>query len=236
MQTGDTNLRGRNSLPRLIAWLSLVMLAAACGPWIPDSIRSLWMIFGAFGLTAAVGLGVTRRIRALQKMQHRTQVFEERILKVLTPLAAKRAEASRIREAIRHIAEDYQKDARDGHERRFEPRIPVQIPAYLRPAGDAQAPGSLCQDNSSKVTIADFSSRGIRLSHEKPLDYRTVLVTFDLLDGHRMSLTAQLLWTQQQVDGKYASGGTVLELRPLDAHAAMNSRKKQELQQVSLTA
>lgn len=213
------------------------MLAAALGPSIPGSFRSVWLIFGALGLASAVGLDVTWRVRGLQKARRRAHVFEQRVLKVLTPLAAASAEASRIRDALRRIAEDYQKGVEYPHERRFEPRIPVQIPAHLRPVGDDYERRISSPQHSLKVMISEFSSIGIRLSHEKRLDNAAVVVvTFDLLDGRKMSLTAQLHWMQRQFDGTYASGGTVLDLRPLDLHSAKSFRKKQELQKVPLTA
>lgn len=191
------------------------MLAAAWGPSIPASCRTPWMIFGALGLAAAVGLDIARRIRRLQTTKRHAQVIEQRVVKVLTPLAATEAEPSKIRETLQRIAEDYQQGAKHSHERRFEPRMPVQIPAHMKPVladVERRAPK---QQGSSEVVISEFSSRGIRLSHKTRLRHGTVILNFDLLDGQSMSLTVQLHWTQHQVDGTFASGGTVLNFCPL---------------------
>jgi hypothetical protein len=196
------------------------MLAAAWGPSIPGLFRALWMNFGALGLVSAIGLDVTWRIRQFQKIRRRARVVEQRVRKVLTPLAATGAEASRIRNALQRIAEDYQKGLKHGHDGRFEPRIPVQIPAHLRPVGDDGERRSPIQQHALKVVISEFSSRGIRLSHENLLNHDTVVVSFDLLDGQTMSLTAQLHWTQDQDDGTFASGGTVLDFYPQSGHSA----------------
>lgn len=215
---------GRNAFPNMIAWLSLVMLAAAWGPYFPGALRALWMNFGALGLASAVGLDVARRIRQSQRTQRCSRVVEQRVVKELTSLAARGAKAASIRVSLQRIAENHQHGATRSNERRSEPRIPVEIHAHLKPVDNVERRNPDQQPPMS-VVITELSSKGIRLSHENRIDHGKVVVTFDLRAGRSMSLTAQLQWMQFQADGTYASGGTVLDLYPLPDHATKSIAK-----------
>jgi len=57
------------SIAHLIAWLSVCMLAAAWGSVLGPGWTLPWMHWGAFGLAAAVGLGVSDRLRAERRNQ-----------------------------------------------------------------------------------------------------------------------------------------------------------------------
>ena len=51
------------SMPSLIAWLSVCLLAAAWGHTLDQHWQAVWRQTGAFGLAAAVGLGALERMR-----------------------------------------------------------------------------------------------------------------------------------------------------------------------------
>jgi ABC-type transport system involved in cytochrome bd biosynthesis fused ATPase/permease subunit len=67
----------RKSLSAYIAWLSTCLLAAAAGHLIDDHVRTTWLLLGAFGLVAAVGLQIASRTfqsRQNQKLQSANQL------------------------------------------------------------------------------------------------------------------------------------------------------------------
>ena len=73
----------RKSLSAYIAWISTCLLAAAAGHLIDDFTRVTWILLGAFGLVAAVGLQVASRTfesRQNQKLQRANQRRIERQL------------------------------------------------------------------------------------------------------------------------------------------------------------
>jgi len=80
---GAAAMTDRKSLSAYIAWLSTCLLAAAAGHLIDDYTRTTWLLMGAFGLVAAVGLQIASRTfvsRQNQKLQRANQRRIERQL------------------------------------------------------------------------------------------------------------------------------------------------------------
>jgi hypothetical protein len=69
----------RKSLSAYIAWLSTCLLAAAAGRLIDDYTRTTWLLFGAFGLVAAVGLQIASRTFDTRQNQKLQRVNQRRI-------------------------------------------------------------------------------------------------------------------------------------------------------------
>ena len=71
----------------LIAWLSVCMLAAAWGAKMGPEWVASWRQWGAFGLSAAVGLNIADRMRAAKRRRQAEataqQVIERRISTVI---------------------------------------------------------------------------------------------------------------------------------------------------------
>jgi hypothetical protein len=56
------------SLTTKIAWISTCLLAGGASTLFNESVRIAWMIWGCFGLSAAVGLDVVARARDRARM------------------------------------------------------------------------------------------------------------------------------------------------------------------------
>ena len=190
------------------------MLAAAWGTELSSELRVLWKDFGLLGLAAAIGLETTRRARLYRTMRHGPKPLHQRVMEVLTKLAAEGADTDEIRNSLRWIAEAMQEGKlRDGP--RTHVRIPVAIPVLLTPVGRRQV-GE--QEQSIKASICEISATGVGLLHRDRILHRKVSLTFDLLDAdqldvHSMALIVEFHWSQRQVDGTYASGGKVIDIR-----------------------
>ena len=206
------NAPGRSCAASLIGWLSVVMLAAAWGTELSSELRVLWKDFGLLGLAAAIGLETTRRARLFRTMRHGPKPLHQRVMEVLTRLAAEGASTDEIRNSLRWIAEAMQEGGlRDGL--RTHVRIPVEIPVLLTPVGRRHV-----GKQGVKASICELSATGVGLLHRDPIVDRKVSLTFDLLDAdqldvHSMALIVEFHWSQRQVDGTYASGGKVIDIR-----------------------
>jgi hypothetical protein len=78
----------RKSLRSTIAWLSICLLAAGWGPMCDPEVRRLWAIFGAFGLSAALGLDVVQRARAVFRRRDQRNLVQQRIRRNLETMVA----------------------------------------------------------------------------------------------------------------------------------------------------
>ncbi len=77
--SGIIDLARKTTLPALIAWLSVCMIAAGWGPELTPSLRQWWGWMGLFGLTAAVGLELSARSRSLLKIRSQVKTTNLRI-------------------------------------------------------------------------------------------------------------------------------------------------------------
>lgn len=73
-----------NSLATSIAWVSTCLLAGGAGTLLSESARTMSMLWGCFGLVAAVGLDVVRiEVAAHVRARMRNHVLELIALKRL---------------------------------------------------------------------------------------------------------------------------------------------------------
>jgi hypothetical protein len=80
-------LARKTTLPALIAWLSVCMIAASWGPELGPSLCESWGWTGLFGLTAAVGLELTERSRLLLKIRSQVNTTNQRIDRTIADAA-----------------------------------------------------------------------------------------------------------------------------------------------------
>ena len=208
-------------LTRLIAYMSLCMLAAAFGALVGPAWSRWWAIFGAFGLASAVGLDVLHRSRArLAADTLRKQLAlkaERKLDEVLGDL--------RSSGAIRTVLRRFQPGATDPTPQdtngQAEPRVPLDTPVtitrLLRYSGKAV-------DRLGKPVagrVKDISRCGVGLAHDQRLERGPVLLEFELESGKPLQLVADVLWCELQDGGCYFSGGKILEVvSPSEARPA----------------
>ena len=92
-----------NSLATMIAWVSTCLLAAGISTLFSDSTRQMWMMWGSFGLAAAVGLDVVARFREHLRTEELKRIVTNRYERELQMQAAERRATAAIREAVRCI-------------------------------------------------------------------------------------------------------------------------------------
>jgi hypothetical protein len=128
-------------LTKLIAYLSLCMLAAAFGAIIGPAWSQWWAIFGSFGLASAVGLDVAGRLRARLADDARDTQVAMKAAQRLDDILSARDAVDVLRSAFRQLQQG----------RRLAsiqvPRATVQSVAD-RPS-DEHHHGLLCGDSAS---------------------------------------------------------------------------------------
>ena len=90
-------------LTRLIAYLSLCMLAAAFGAMVGPAWSRWWAIFGTFGLASAVGLDVLNRARARRADHTRRRRLALKAERKLDEMMGDMESSDAIRAALRQF-------------------------------------------------------------------------------------------------------------------------------------
>jgi hypothetical protein len=200
------------SIPSLIGWLSVCLLAAALGRSLDAQWQVIWAEMGAFGLAAAVGLGSLERIRQARLQRSRDQALKARFECGLARLNQHSATIDAINAAVRKLAQQASLGTQgklgkaQRNRRRDQMAMLEDYPLEIMPVADHP-------EFDGKMTPIDgllqqISSRVVSFEHTESISTRTVLLTFQLVDT-RLSFVVDVTWTQK-VDGAYSSGGTVL--------------------------
>jgi hypothetical protein len=206
--------RFTTSIPTLIAWLSLCLLAAAWGHALDAQWQTIWSEIGAFGLAAAVGLGALEKTRAARAERVYNRVMQTRVECGLARLNEHSAAVDSINTAVRRLAEHAAK--RRSSEIASVPRVKrhgqtqllSDTPLEIVPVEDQDEPFDSKSVAPITGALRQISSQGVTFEHVQPFVARIVLLTFKLTD-EQLSFVVDVMWSQQTADG-YTSGGTVL--------------------------
>jgi hypothetical protein len=217
----DDNAAKSAPLTRLIAYLSLCMLAAAFGAMVGPAWSRWWVIFGTFGLVSAVGLDVLNRSRARLANQTRRKQLSLQAERKLDEMLSEMASSSAIRAALRQFQPGATDSTRQGTTCQAELRLPLNkaatITRLLQSSGDA----GYRLGESLAGRVRNISHYGFGLAHDQRLERGIVLLKCDLENGEPLRFIADVLWCELQDSGCYFSGGKILEvISPSDAQAA----------------
>ena len=198
-------------LTKVIAYLSLCMLAAAFGSLLGPTWSRWWAIFGVFGLTSALGLDTLNRSRTRHQDRTRQRRLKQKAEQKLEEILIDMEAHSAIGAALRQLQPDSAAPAARIADRRVEPRLTLSKPATITPlvqdADDLRyrpgvaVAGSMC----------DISHGGFRLAHAQWLEPGFILLDSGFETGDPIRFIAEVLWCERQKDG-YRSGGKILEV------------------------
>ncbi len=202
------------SIPTLIAWLSLCLLAAAFGHALDAQWQIIWAEAGAFGLASAVGLGALEKTRAARAERVYNRVMQMRVECGLARLNEHSAAVDSINTAVRRLVEhasmrrstDVASAPRV--KRRWQTQLLSDTPLEIVPVEDQDEPFDSKSVTPITGALRQISSQGVTFEHEEAFAARIVLLTFKLTD-EQISFVVDVMWSQKTVDG-YTSGGTVL--------------------------
>jgi hypothetical protein len=211
--SADDDAVKSSPLPRLIAYLSLCMLAAAFGAMIGPVWSRWWAIFGVFGLASAVGLDVLNRSRArLADRRRREQLAlgaERKLDKMMDDLESSGAIHAALRQFQPGAPDPTPEDAHCHAEPRLPLDKPVTIMRLLR-----YSSGAIDRLGEPLVgRVRNISRHGFGLAHDQRLERGLVLLKFDLENGEPIQFVADVFWCELQESGCYFSGGKILGLK-----------------------
>jgi len=207
----DGDVAKSSPLTRLIAYLSVCMLAAAFGAMVGPAWSRWWAIFGAFGLASALGLDALNRSRAQRADRTRRKRLAQKAERKLDKMMGDVASSGAIRDALRQFYPDATDPTPQGANCQAEPRLtlnkPVTITRLLQSCGDAG--DRLGEPLAGR--LRNISGSGFGLAHEHRLERGLVLLKLELEKGEPLQFIADVLWCELQDSGCYHSGGKILE-------------------------
>jgi hypothetical protein len=208
-------------LTRLIAYLSLCMLAAAFGAMVGSAWSRWWAIFGTFGLVSAIGLDVVNRSRARLANQTRRKQLSLQAERKLDEMLGDVESSSAIGAALRQFQPGATDPTPQGANCQAEPRLPLNKPATIAPLLRSSGDAGYRPGEPLAARVRSISRHGFSLAHDQRLERGFVLLKFDLENGEPLQFIADVLWCELQESGCYFSGGKILEVvAPSDARAA----------------
>ena len=193
---------------KLIGYLSFGMLAAAVGSTLGETWSRVWFVFGMLGLVSALGLNVMSRAHARSKCLKKRKNLFLQAEKHLNKIVGVEESFDEISEAVRRIQLDTTEPKAKGGKSKHEARTSLNKSVTITPL-----------EWSRKVTeksvvghVRNISGYGFGLAHDCLLQQGYVLLEFELENHEPVEFIADLLWCEAQPNGKFFSGGKLLEV------------------------
>jgi hypothetical protein len=187
------------SVPGLIAWLSVCLLAAAWGRTVDERWQNIWVLAGTFGLAAALGLGSLEKARLFRKNWVREQALQLRFEGRLTELNERNAALELIDDAIGQVAKyaaSQRKKLRG-------------FPLAAIPVDKCTDTFELASARSITGSLRKISSSVVNFEHDEAFAERVVLLTFKLEEQRQLCFVVDILGTQKTANG-FASSGIMM--------------------------
>jgi len=205
-----------NSLATTIAWVSSCLLAGGMSTFFSESSRMLWMIWGCFGLAAAIGLDIKARVRErlwMDELKLTANKRYERDMKYETD--DKEANAA-VREAIARLLGRTPPVLQIPASRRTQQRYPCDLDVELLVHHGVKE----AADNDGTCTrharVTNLSESGFELMLTKQLPRRRIEMIITSATGDRQTMFGEVLWYGPQADGSIVAGGRFLDAVAVD--------------------
>ncbi len=209
----DDDVAKSAPLTRLIAYLSVCMLAAAFGAMVGPSWCRWWAIFGTFGLASAVGLDVLNRSRARRADHTRRNQLALRAERKLDEMMGDMESSDAIRAALRQFQPDATDPTPPGTDCPAEPRLPLNKPATItRLLRYSNRSGRPAWESLWRAVCGISLATALAWPTTSRLERGLVLLEIDLDNGEPLQFIADVLWCELQDSGCYFSGGKILEV------------------------
>jgi hypothetical protein len=199
-------------LTRLIACLSLCMLAAAFGTLLGPTWSRWWAIFGTFGLASAIGLEALNRSRRRGAEQMHMKQLALQAERKLNEMADDLRSTDAIRGALQHLLSCNLDPTNSGGACEAEPRASPNIPARITRLLQCPGGGNTAVGEPLAARVRNISRRGVGLAHDQSLERGLVVLEIATEKGERLKFIVDVLWCELQNGGSFFSGGKILNV------------------------
>ena len=212
MYEDQVNLPRQISLPSLIAWLSLCMLAAAWGHTVDERWQKNWAIAGTFGIVAATGLGSLEKVRLVRNKFLRERTVRLLSEKRLAQFNEHNAALESIDKAIHRLTTHAASERRKRNFKSTQSKgtaVLSKYPLKVIPIGEHDDVIDVCSARSIVGSLHKISPSVISFEHDETFTERIVLLAFKLEAEKQLCFVVNVMYTQKFTDGFTSSGAVV---------------------------
>jgi hypothetical protein len=202
---------GSGSLTRLIAYVSLGMLAAAFGAAVGPTWSRWWALFGTFGLASAEGLDIVYRARARHAQRAQNALAAMRLTRKLGEELSDLEASDAIRATLRQLQSAAGSPNARGPGSQAGTRLSLDRPATIWRLLRSPADAGYRLGEPLPGWVQNVSCCGFGLSHDHRLEPGLILLDFVLDSGQTVQFVGEVLWCEFQRGGGYLSGGKILD-------------------------
>lgn len=206
-----------NSLATTIGWVSTCLLAGGASTLFNESSRMMWMIWGCFGLAAAVGLDVTARVRERKRMNELNLIANRRYERDMKYETDDKEANAAVREAVARILGHTPPVLQTAASRRTQRRhlcdVEVELVLHQGLKGAAGNDGK----GTRLARVTNLSESGFELLLTERLPHQRMEMIITAANGGRQRMFGEVLWDGPQGDGSIVAGGRFLDADSVEA-------------------
>ncbi len=199
-----------NSLATIIAWVSTCLLAGGVSTLFSESARSVWLIWGCFGLVAAAGLDVAARIRERRGMDELKLIAAKRFERGMEYETEEKEAHASVRQAVARMLglATLQNAGSRSTKERYSCDLDVELLLHHGRQGSAG-------DHDARTQVAritNLSGSGFELTLGAPLlPHQWMTMNVLTVNNDRQTMLGEILWCGPQPDGSIVAGGRFLD-------------------------
>lgn len=200
-----------NSLATIIGWVSTCLLAGGASTLFDEGSRMMWMSWGCFGITAAIGLDISARVRERMRMGELKVIANRRYERDMKYATDDKEANAAVREAVARILGRTPPGLQIVASRRTQRRYlcDLEVELFL-PQGFK---GAASNDGTSTRLgrVINLSESGFELMLAERLPRRRMEMIITAATGGRQKMFGEVLWDSPQGDGSFIAGGRFLD-------------------------
>lgn len=200
-----------NSLATTIGWVSTCLLAGGAGSLFNESVLVLSMIWGSFGLAAAVGLDIAARSRERMRDEELKVIAARRFERDMRFENATHEVNADIRSAVDRILGQAPPAQQITTARRTHKRQPCNLSVELISYQGKVGPLGNKETSKRFARITNLSESGFELMLTETLPSRRMTMIIATPDGGRQTMFGEVMWYGPQEAGSIVAGGRFLD-------------------------
>ncbi len=205
-----------NSLATIIGWVSTSLLAGGASTLFSESVRTMWMSWGCFGIAAALGLDITARARERKRLDEMKVIANRRFERDMKYETDDKDANVAIRRAVARMLGRTLREPQTTTSRRTQERYRCDLRVELPLAHSSKGVADNKNTNASLARVTNLSDSGFEMLLTEPLPNRRMEMIITAANGEKQAMFGEVLWSDRQEDGSIVAGGRFLDAAFVD--------------------
>jgi hypothetical protein len=202
----------RNSLATLIAWLSTCLLASGASMLFSDQLRSLWMVWGCFGLAAALGLEAVARVAENRRIRQFDKTIQKRFDRELQSVSIESEILAATRKAVEQVLAMPRGACNEKSSRRDDERFTCDLEVGVLLQGSSFDSESANEQTKISARLVNLSNGGFAFRTSQSLPTQQVILLIPPASGPPVHFLAEIRWCDSQQGETTVVGGRLIRV------------------------